>query len=110
MGKNIRCAALIVCCCLLLCGCTASAQERYERGQMYLGFGDYATAREIFQQLGGYGDAEKYALYCAARQAMADGDWTLAEANLRLIDPFASSTWCLQYIDAARPGGSPGRL
>lgn len=102
MGKNIRCAALIVCCCLLLCGCTASAQERYERGQMYLGFGDYATAREIFQQLGGYGDAEKYALYCAARQAMADGDWTLAEANLRLIDPFASSTWCLQYIDAAR--------
>lgn len=69
---------------------------------MYLGFGDYATAREIFQQLGGYGDAEKYALYCAARQAMADGDWTLAEANLRLIDPFASSTWCLQYIDAAR--------
>ena len=76
MGKNIRCAALIVCCCLLLCGCTASAQERYERGQMYLGFGDYATAREIFQQLGGYGDAEKYALYCAARQAMADGDWT----------------------------------
>ena len=102
MGKNIRCAALIVCCCLLLCGCTASAQERYERGQMYLGFGDYATAREIFQQLGGYGDAEKYALYCAARQAMADGDWSLAEANLHLIDPFASSGWCLQYINAAR--------
>ena len=23
MGKNIRCAALIVCCCLLLCGCEA---------------------------------------------------------------------------------------
>ena len=23
MGKNIRCAALFVCCCLLLCGCEA---------------------------------------------------------------------------------------
>ena len=102
MGKNIRCAVLVACCCLLLCGCATSAQERYERGQMFLGFGDYATAREIFQQLGGYEDAEKYALYCAARQAMADGDWELAQANLRLIDPFASSDWCLQYIDAAR--------
>lgn len=102
MGKRIRCGAALVCCCLLLCGCATSAQERYERGQMFLGFGEYATAQEIFQQLGGYADAEKYALYCAARQAMEDGNWALAQANLRLIDPFASSGWCLQYIDAAR--------
>ena len=102
MEKRIRCAILAACCCLLLCGCAISAQERYERGQMFLGYGDYATAREIFQQLGGYADAEQYALYCAARQAMVQGNWDLAQANLRLIDPFASSGWCLQYIDAAR--------
>lgn len=102
MGKRLWRAALLACCCMTLCSCSVTAQERYERAQIFLGIGDYITAREIFQQLGCYEDAEKYALYCAGRQAMAEGDWALAQANLQLIDPFASSGWCLAYIDAAR--------
>ena len=56
----------------------------------------------IFRELGDYSNSEKYSLYAAAHQAMRLGKWELAEANLKLIAPFASSAWCLQYIDAAR--------
>lgn len=102
MGKSGRLAALAAACCILLSGCSISAQERYERGQFYFGAGDYETAEMIFRELGDYSDSEKYSLYAAAHQAMRLGKWELAEANLKLIAPFASSAWCLQYIDAAR--------
>ena len=102
MGKSERLAALAAACCILLSGCSISAQERYERGQFYFGAGDYETAEMIFRELGDYSNSEKYSLYAAAHQAMRLGKWELAEANLKLIAPFASSAWCLQYIDAAR--------
>lgn len=102
MRRKRSLAALLALCCLLLCGCSETAQQRYERGQMYLGYAEYAMAEEIFRSLGNYGDAESCALYAAARGAMASGEWSLAERTLRLIHPFAASGWCLDYLAAHR--------
>ena len=95
MGKSGRLAALAAACCILLSGCSISAQERYERGQFYFGAGDYETAEMIFRELGDYSNSEKYSLYAAAHQAMRLGKWELAEANLKLI------TLCQQRMVSA---------
>lgn len=108
MKKRVRGAALLLAVCLLLGGCGISMQEHYERGQLYLGIGDYETARDIFSQLGNYAEAPHYAMYAAALQAMRTGSWALAEANLRLIAPFAQSGWCLRYIAAAKQAEEGG--
>ena len=108
--RRKRClAVLMVLGCLMLCGCSETAQQRYERGQMYLGYGEYAMAEEVFRSLGSYADAERCALYAAARGAMDAGEWSLAERTLRLIHPFAASGWCLDYLAAHREA-QEGRL
>lgn len=82
-------------------GCATSNAEYYERAQLYLGCGDYATAATLFSQLGEFEDAAEYALYCAGLQALAQGNRVLARANLEQVDPFKSSFRYLRYMDAA---------
>ena len=87
---------------LALCagGCASSNQDYYEQAQRYLGYGDYATAARMFQQLGEYRASAEYQLYCEALWAMEQGDLALARANLEEIDPFKSSERYLRYLDA----------
>lgn len=77
-----------------------SNQDYYERAQLCLGSGDYVHAARLFRQLGEYRDSGDYALYAQALQALREGDLALARANLETIEPFKSSTRCLQLIAA----------
>lgn len=77
-----------------------SNQDYYEQAQLYLGCEDYATAAELFGQLGEYRDSADYALYAAALHALEEGDLPLARANLTAIAPFKSSERYLLVISA----------
>ena len=81
-------------------GCSASNQSYYEQAQLYLGSGDFGTARAMFSQLGEYADAADYALYCAGLAALDAGDLDLARADFELVLPFKSSDRYLTYIEA----------
>ena len=85
---------------LTLTGCSSSNQEYYERAQLYLGQGDYASAELLFSQLGEYADSADYALYCAGLDALDRGDFELARADFELVAPFKSSERYLTYIEA----------
>lgn len=87
---------------LLLWGCTMSSDAYYQQAQLYLGSDDYATAADMFSQLGEYADAANYSLYCQGLEAMAQGQWEIAKADMALIEPFKSSTRYLQYITACQ--------
>lgn len=91
---------------LLLCGCAMSNDAYYQQAQLYLGSHDYATAAEMFGLLGEYADAANYALYCQGLNAMAQGQWDTAKANMALVSPFKSSQRYLQYIDARQQEAS----
>ena len=74
---------------LLLCtGCSDRNVDYYESAQRYLGCGEYDAAAYIFEQLGEYRDAGEYALYTRALEAMAAGDYALAQTNFELVEPF----------------------
>lgn len=81
-------------------GCAASNQTYYEQAQRYLGCGDYATAAQLFRQLGEYRDAAEYVLYCEGLYAMEQGNLDLARANLAEVEPFKSSQRYLRYLEA----------
>lgn len=87
---------------LLLClsGCTLSNEAYYHQAQLYLGSGDFTSAASMFTQLGEYEDSADYALYCAALDALRNGNLPVARANMALLAPFKSSQRYLQYIDA----------
>ena len=97
----------VTACTLLATGCASSNLERYERGQVYLGSGDYATAETIFRQLGTYSDAETQALYAAALLAVREGELPLARANLQLLADFPQAALLTRYTDGieAETGG-----
>jgi len=87
---------------LLLClsSCTLSNEAYYHQAQLYLGSGDFTSAASMFTQLGEYEDSADYALYCAALDALQNGNLPVARANMALLAPFKSSQRYLQYIDA----------
>lgn len=87
---------------LLLClsSCTLSNEAYYHQAQLYLGSGDFTSAASMFTQLGEYEDSADYALYCAALDALKNGNLPVARANMALLAPFKSSQRYLQYIDA----------
>lgn len=85
---------------LLLGGCSFSNREAYQQAQLLLGCGDYASAAQLFQQLGEYQDAGDYVLYCSALSALEEGQWAVARADMQLVSPFKSSRRYLQYLDA----------
>lgn len=87
---------------LLLCSCAMSNDAYYQQAQLYLGSDDYATAADMFGLLGEYADAANYTLYCQGLDAMTQGQWDMAKANMMLVDPFKSSQRYLQYIDACQ--------
>lgn len=107
--KRIALLLLLPALLLGLSSCAQSNQEYYHHAQLYLGNGDFEMAALLFDQLGEYEDAADYALYCAALNALAQDDLSLAKANLTLISPFKSSQRYLDYIAALELEGE-GKL
>lgn len=99
--KRIGACFLAAIMALTMGGCTASNEAYYERAQLYLGSGDFATAALLFSQLGEYADSADYALYCAGLDAWEDGNISLARANMAQVAPFKSSERYLQLLNAA---------
>ena len=111
--KRLLSLLLLLSLCLTLCGCTLSNRDYYERAQLYLGSGDFATAAELFSQLGEYEDSADYALYCAALYALQEGELDLARTNLTQVAPFKSSARYLRLVEAMtleRSGDLEGAL
>ena len=111
--KRLLSLLLLLSLCLTLCGCTLSNRDYYERAQLYLGSGDFATAAELFSQLGEYEDSADYALYCAALYALQEGELDLARTNLTQVAPFKSSGRYLRMVEAMtleRSGDLEGAL
>ena len=100
MAKKGMAILLALLLALALTGCTASNQHYYEQAQLYLGSGDFAGAEMLFSQLGEYADSADYALYCAALNALVNGETDLARRNFELVLPFKSSDRYLTYIEA----------
>lgn len=90
-------ALVLLCCCT---GCTASNETYYQQAQRLLGAGEYDTAAELFDQLGGYADSTEYALYAAGLYALSQGDAELCRRSLEQVDPFLNSSRYLAYLDA----------
>ena len=111
--KRLLSLLLLLSLCMSLCGCTLSNRDYYERAQLYLGSGDFATAAELFSQLGEYEDSADYALYCAALYALQEGELDLARTNLTQVAPFKSSGRYLRLVEAMtleRSGDLEGAL
>ena len=101
MKKHLALLALLLCMALPLTACSGTdVDEYYQTAQLYLGYGDYAYAAELFAQLGEYEDSADYALYATALQAIADEEFDLARANMMAVNPFKSSGRYLMYLDA----------
>jgi len=99
--KKMTLAALLLCAALSLTACAPKdIGEYYQTAQLYLGCGDYEYAAELFEQLGECEDAADYALYCRGLQAMEEGNYDIARANLMAVNPFKSSGRYLMYLDA----------
>lgn len=90
-------ALVLLCCCT---GCTASNETFYQQAQRLLGAGEYDSAAELFDQLGGYADSTEYALYAAGLYALTQGDTELCRRSLEQVDPFLNSSRYLAYLDA----------
>ena len=111
--KRLLSLLMLLSLCLTLCGCTLSNRDYYERAQLYLGSGDFATAAQLFSQLGEYEDSADYALYCAALYALQEGELDLARTNLTQVAPFKSSARYLRLVEAMtleRSGDLEGAL
>ena len=101
MMKKLSLLAVLVCAALTLTACVPTdIGEYYQTAQLYLGRGDFDSAADLFVQLGEYADSAEYALYCRALQAIKDGDYALARADLTAIEPFKSSGRYLLWLDA----------
>lgn len=98
--KGLALTAALILVMGALTGCGVDNQERYEQGQLYLGYKDYETARQIFQELGEYEDAGRYELYCAALMALQAGDTARAQADFSNLEGFKSSDLYLAYLEA----------
>ena len=94
---------------VMLTGCGADNQERYERGQLYLGLDDYQTAMEIFDSLGGYADSEQYVLYCQGLEALEKQELKQAYMDFSNLGGFKQSDLYVQYL-SGRILESEGRL
>lgn len=101
MKKHFALLALLLCMALPLTACSSpEVEEYYQTAQLYLGYGDYAYAAELFAQLGEYEDSADYALYATALQAIEAEEYDLARANMMAVNPFKSSGRYLMYLDA----------
>jgi len=83
-----------------LTACGMHSQTLYEQAQWYLGTGEYAAARGIFSELGGFEESDRYALYCAALEALAAGETDRARADFTNLEGFLQSDLYLSYLDA----------
>ena len=92
------CLLLIL--CLSLTGCGLTVPALYDQALFHLGAGEYAAARQLFEQLNGYGDAHRCALYCAALEAVAAGETQRARADFLNLGDFLQSRLWLRWLEA----------
>ena len=95
--KRLLALMLLLLCCT---GCAASNEDYYQQAQRFLGSGDYHSAALLFDQLGGYRDSTRYALYAAALHALQNGDTEVCRHSLQQVDPFLNSGRYLTWLEA----------
>lgn len=96
-----RLLALFLTLSALCCtACAATNEDYYQQAQRFLGAGDYESAAQLFDQLGGYRDSTEYALYAAGLHALQNGDRELCRRSLMQVDPFLNSSRYLTWLQA----------
>ena len=71
--------------------------SKYSRAQTLLSENQYAEAAALFDELGGYEDAVRLAMYCKAAAAGESGDCEAAIASFTVLDDFRDSKLMVVY-------------
>ena len=74
-----------------------SAPFTYQRAQAYLSKGEYQSAAQTFEQLGGYEDSTKLAMYCRAIMQAEMGNYENAISSFQTLGNYKDSPFRIVY-------------
>ena len=77
-------------------------ESKYRRGQELLAKAWFADAAVLFDELGGYEDSSKLAMYCKAASAGESGEYDTAFSSFKLLGDYKDSPLMIPYYEARR--------
>lgn len=79
-----------------------TAEAKYQRAQSLLAENRFAEAAALFDELGGYEDSVRMAMYCKAVAAGEGGDYEIALTSFELLGDYRESALMRVYYAARR--------